>query len=130
MRGRVARRVAVVLLAAPLIGLAGCAEEAPSDASREDFCAAFNSLADASTGEDFRAFAERLDEAGTPGDISRDGRAGFEVVVRVARSLESDASLEELQDPNVSDREEQQAQAFLEYGSETCTSLDDESGAL
>lgn len=124
------RRRAPLLCAAVLL-MASCSdEEPPSDASEEKFCTVFNSLSEADTGEDFQRFATRLREVGTPAGISNDGRAGFEVVIRVASSLDSDASLEELEDPDVSGSEAQHAQEFLEYGSETCASLDEESGAL
>ena len=111
-------------------GLAGCSEDAPTNASTDDFCGVYTSVKDARTGEDFQRFADDLEEVGTPSDISEDGRSGFTVMVRVGRSLEPDATLDELVDPDVSDREAQQLQAFFEYASETCESLDDATGAL
>ncbi len=114
------RAVAVALLAA-LPALAACSGEgAPTDASQEEFCSAYNLLADASNGADFRRLAEQLRATGTPADISEDGRAGFDVVVRVAGGLDEDASLEELEDPNVSSQEVRQAREFLDYGATTC----------
>lgn len=128
---RVGRPLAA-LTAALVMGpaLAACAEEAPTDAAPEDFCGAFRILADADSGADFREFGQQLERVGTPSDITNDGRAGFEVVVRVAQTLDEDATLEELEDPNVSSREAQQATEFLDYGSTTCRALDREAGGI
>lgn len=128
----VTRRLAA-LAAAVVVGpaLVACAEEGPpTDAAPENFCDAFRVLAGADSGADFREFAQQLDRVGTPADITADGREGFEVVVRVASSLEEDATLEELEDPNVSSREAAQAEEFLDYGSTTCRGLDRAAGGL
>lgn len=123
MRRRATRGLRALLLA-PLLGLGGCAEdEAPTDASAQDFCSIFETRAEAQTGQDFRRFGQDLEQVGTPADISDDGREGFTVVVRVARSLDADATREELEDPDVTDTEEAQARTFLDYGNEKCGAL-------
>ncbi len=124
------RRALPALLVTPLLAVAGCSEQAPTDASVEEFCQEWGELSDARTGGAFGRVAESLRGVGTPGGISGDTRDGFEVFLRVASSLDEDATLDELVDPAVSNAEARDLKVFIDYASETCTALDEEAGEL
>ncbi|WP_435768975.1 hypothetical protein [Nocardioides sp. SYSU DS0651] len=121
------------------LSLTACGGGAPTDASKEDFCAVVDS---ASTDEEFgEAFAdedydkiaellqeqaEEVEEVGTPEDIPDDAREGFEITVEAAKEVSGDdiekAFKEE--DENLglefSDDEQKKVEAYDEYETETC----------
>lgn len=94
------KRPALALGAAALmtVSLAACggsdASGAPKDASKADFCDAWNSGDDAFEGigdDDYSGaadamhkMADKLKDVGTPSDIPSDAREGFEVLVKAA----------------------------------------------
>ncbi len=127
---------AAVLLAFSLTACGG----APTDASSEDFCDAFNSNAEIFADIDpegdpadqagdvtdaYKEFADKLDEVGTPENISDDARDGFEVFVEELGGLDEDDVEEYLKDPSkeiaeVSEDDEKKVDEFTEYASKEC----------
>ena len=115
-------RVAVALATALLLG--GCGSgDAPQDASEEEFCDAFNALTE--VGGDFDAtrdaFAD-LEVVGTPDDFEADDRAGFELLVELAREADSEEDAERLAD-DLGAEEAGQVSGFLFKAAATCTDL-------
>ena len=108
------------------------AADAPSDASMEDFCEAFNGLVDevlAKAGTDpsamvraVKEWAADIGEVGTPADMPDDARRGFELFVEHAADLDEDAGLEDLQNlgSDLSDEDQDDGQAFTEWTQENC----------
>jgi len=121
---------AAVLLAFSLSACGG----APTDASKDDFCEALNdeSVFEDADASDVGAYidalkeqGENLEEVGTPDDISDDGREGFEIYIDAVKDLDADdfESLDDLDsiEDDYSDEENDQVDAFFEYGSDNCT---------
>ncbi|HET9419890.1 MAG TPA: hypothetical protein VFO49_02050 [Nocardioides sp.] len=127
---------AAVLLAFSLTACGG----APSDASTEDFCDAFNSSADIFADIDpeadpadqagdvtdgYKEFADKLEEVGTPENISDDAREGFEIFVEELGDLNEDDVEKYLEDPSediaeVSEDDEKKVDEFTEYAAKEC----------
>lgn len=114
-----------------MLGLAACGGgstdvDAPTDASVEDFCGAYVSLftegdVEAIKGEDITSWGEELEQVGTPEELSEDERAGFEILVSFAGDVDADADLADIEDPDVSDDEQEQLDAFISYTATACT---------
>lgn len=115
MRARVGPGLLVLVLAA---GCGGAA--APTDAAVGDFCAVWDRLADAGTGEDLRAFGAGLEQVGTPRGIPDDAREGFEVVLRTVGDLDPDDDLDDIASEGLSEADLDDAREFLGYGRRTC----------
>ena len=133
------------LLAASLVLVAGSAvacggggaDGAPADASEKEFCDGYSSLftdmvpsEGATEGPDeaamlksFKDWGNRMEEIGTPEDISDDARAGFELTVDQIDELEAkdldDEGLEKLDD-DLSKDETKQVDEFTTYLNDTC----------
>ena len=127
---------AAVLLAFSLTACGG----APTDASTEDFCEAYNSSAEifadidpegdpseqaGDATEAYKEYAEKLEEVGTPENISDDARDGFETLVDELGDLDEDDVEKFLEDPSseiaqVSEEDEKKVDEFTEYASEEC----------
>lgn len=119
---------AAVLLALSLSACGG----APTDASQDDFCEAYNdnALNGDIAEDDFDAQAEalndysdKLEETGTPEDISDEARNGFEVVVEAfgdisSDDLDGDDTQKALEDKYADDQDD--VEAFFEYANEQC----------
>lgn len=106
---------------------------APTDASTEDFCGTFEDFydevrelgADAKDEDVVKALkgiGEKLDEVGTPEDISDDAREGFELTVEAIDGLEDDASQEDIAklEDEFSEDETKKTDAFDDYLAKTC----------
>lgn len=126
------------LLAASLVLVAGtavgCGGGAPTDASTDDFCKTFEEMQQetADLGEDaestdivkaLKDLGKKMEDVGTPDDISEDARKGFETFVDAIKGLPDDATEKQLDevDKDFSDAEEKQFEAFQEYVGKTCT---------
>ncbi len=116
----VAAASASMLLALALSACGGGGSGAPEDASTEEFCEAYLEIGTLEDGADIKAYADNLGEVGTPEDIGEDERAGFEVFIEAASDVEDDASLEDIEEPDVSEEENADAEAFIAYASEAC----------
>lgn len=108
-------------------GSGGGASGAPTDASADDFCAAFIGVFTGDggdtasiTGADINDWGEALADTGTPDDITDDARAGFEIITEYASEVDSNADIGDIEDPDVSGDEQDQVDAFLEYAGTTC----------
>ncbi len=121
--------------------LAACGG-APTDASSEDFCEAYNGQTKAleaidpegspeSQAEDLvdalKDYAEKLEEVGTPENISDEAREGFEITVEELGDLDAGDVQKAIEDQSgefaeVSKDDEEKAAAFDEYASKECGS--------
>ena len=130
-----------VLLVGAVTSACGEGGGAPSDASKDGFCEAANSLMSDLLPEDLstpelpsdedmaravKDWGSRMEEVGTPDDIPDDARKGFETVVEQAREIDAaDFSIEKLEEleqggADASKEVEEQADAFGDYLTETC----------
>jgi hypothetical protein len=125
-----------VLLAFSLTACGGGASDAPDDASKDDFCKAYNATSD--LGDDASAEdqveeaqdqAEKIIDVGTPEGISDDEREGFEFFVDAVKDINEDdvekftkaESEDEFKDAiGASDDDFKKVTAFLQYAVETC----------
>jgi hypothetical protein len=145
VRARLTLTGAVLLVGAVTSACGGGG--APSDANKDGFCEAANSLMSDLVPEDMstpelpsdedmaqavKDWGSRMEEVGTPEDIPDDARKGFEAVVDQAKEIDAaDFSMENLEDleqggADASKEVEEQADAFGDYLAETCGNpLDD-----
>ena len=127
-------------LALALTAVTGCSDDsedgaagAPTDASVEDFCGNFTNFAeelgeagaDADTATVIKAIkgvADDMVATGTPEDIPDDAREGWEVSMDAIEGIDDDATEEEFQnlDEDFSESDQEKADAFDDYLSETC----------
>ncbi len=112
---------------------------APSDASVDDFCAAYSSLFSGGMGDidhrasereqtaamtdAVRAWAAQLEEVGTPDDMPDEAREGFDVIVHAADELSAEGvqNLADVDD-DFTDDETAATQAFEAYATLSCPS--------
>lgn len=102
---------------------AACGGSAPTDASKEDFCEAYGAIDDInedSTGEDLQDYAKDLEDVGTPDDMSDEERDGFKVYVDTLKDVDGDKKVTDLDEPELSDEEDKQGEAFTEYAADKC----------
>jgi len=91
-------RIALLAAGALLVGTTATACGGPpedastKDASTKDFCAALQAAPtdDKPSQDDIDAWADELNDTGTPDDISDDARNGFEVLVDALKDLDVD----------------------------------------
>jgi hypothetical protein len=108
----------------------------PTTASKEDFCANFQSLAEdlgqldpkADPSSAVKTLKDAVDEmrsTGTPEDIPDDARHGLEVTLDALGGLPDDASAEDISGlaDTLSDDEQKDADAFDSYLEDECGSL-------
>jgi hypothetical protein len=130
------------LLAASLVlvggSAAGCAggsaSGAPTDASEADYCATYQSLftkmstktdaTDKQIVAEIKDWAERMQKTGTPKDIPKDARAGFETTISLIDDLDDDAKPDDFEkiDEDLSETETTQVDTFDTYTTDTCGS--------
>lgn len=128
---RIKRPAAAVGAAALLaFSLTACGGS-PDDASKEDFCEAYSSQSDDSfntedpdkAAEALNDYADKLDEVGTPDDISDDARHGFEVIVDAFGDVDGDDLKDEDAQKALEDKykdDEDDVNAFFEYATKKC----------
>lgn len=75
---------AAVLLSFSLAACGGDGADAPTDASKDDFCEIFNADGDA----DYDQVVDDLKDVGTPEDIDGEAREGFEILIDKSGDLE------------------------------------------
>ena len=146
-RTRLTIGCAALLVGAVTSACGGGSDGAPTDASKEDFCATQSDLfknlmptdmsnPEVPSGEAmakaFKGWATDLEEVGTPEDISDDARAGFEALIEQVGDINPDDftidKLEELSKggTDASKATEKEATAFADYLTKTCGNpLDD-----
>lgn len=97
---------------------------APTDASTAEFCKAYVSVFGGDltsiTGKTIKDWGKTMADTGTPKDISEDERAGFEIFVKFAKSVDENASIDDIEDPKVSKDEQKQVDAFVAYTTKNC----------
>ncbi|WP_134765749.1 hypothetical protein [Nocardioides sp. 1609] len=137
MKRRIAAVGAPVLLALSLTACGG-GSDAPTDASKEDFCGLINSepgsdVDPEASPEDqakdvtdqFKQLAEDLEETGTPEDIPDDAREGFEIIVEEFQDLDADDVQKALEGDSddiakVSDDDKEKVDKFDEWSVDYC----------
>ena len=121
--------VAALVLAGATLTACGGGVDAPTDASKDDFCGVAGGTSVLEyfdeENQEFNAkeYGDALAEVGTPDDISDDEREGFEIAVRELRDAGdglSESDLDDLDDDEISDDENDKVDAFGDYTSETC----------
>lgn len=113
----------LVLAGSSLTACGGGGDDAPTDASKEDFCDAFLAgpfLEEAPTGKDFKAWGDKMEKVGTPKGISKSERNGFVVLLDAIDDLDDSDKAEDINDVKVSDEDDADAEAFFTYAGETC----------
>ena len=104
--------------------LAGCGD-APEDASKKDFCDAFEKLG--KSGNDFDkskdAFKD-LEDTGTPDDIPADARKGFELILDIADKADSSKDAEKRVE-DLSKDDQKKVEAFSTYTVKKCLDMSD-----
>ena len=112
----------------------GGADGAPTDASEKDYCAGYQSLFSdmssmANAGDKeiiakIKDWAATMQETGTPKDIPKDARAGFETTLSLIDELDDDAQEKDFEkiDEDLSEEETSQVDAFDSYTTDTCGS--------
>ncbi|SEB96205.1 hypothetical protein SAMN04489844_1407 [Nocardioides exalbidus] len=117
---------------------------APTDASKDEFCSTYSDLftdlmgdmtevpSDEQMATAVKDWAQKLEDVGTPEDISDDARAGFDSLVEQANSIDAeDFSIDKLDElakggEGASEAVQKQATAFADYLTDTCGNpLDD-----
>ena len=152
---RISSRTRLTVTAAALLvgaatsacGGGGSGGGAPTDASEKEFCQTQTSLledlmpadmtnpelpSDEKMATAVQDWARKVEDVGTPKDISDDARKGFEAIVEQANKVDaSDFSIEKLEEleaggKDASAEARKQADAFEKYLTETCGNpLDD-----
>ena len=141
-RTRLAVSSAVLLVGAATSACGGGAGGgAPTDASEKDFCATQTSLledllpddmanpqlpSDQEMAKAVKDWGKKIEEVGTPENISDEARKGFERVVEMANDINpEDFSIEKLEELEAGGKEasaeaKKQADAFEKYLTDTC----------
>ena len=142
-RTRLTASTAVLLIgaAASACGGGGAGGGAPTDASEKEFCQTQSSLledlmpadmtnpelpSDEQMATAVKDWAKKIEDVGTPEDISDDARKGFEAIVEQANEIDaSDFSIEKLEQleaggKDASAEAKKQADAFEKYLTDTC----------
>jgi hypothetical protein len=125
---------AALLIALPLGALAGCGDDdGGSDdqesgrrtaASTEDFCRAITDFAAAAQSDDWptlRKAADELEDAGLPEDAPEDVGQGYDLILEVVRTYDSNDEVEK----NITDAQDGQVEALLTYTDGTCGAPDE-----
>ena len=105
--------------------LAGCGDDAPDNASKKDFCDAFEAVGNA--GDDFDKGKERLQDlkdTGTPEDIPDDAREGFDILLDVVDDADTTDDLDKAAG-DLSKDDTKKVEAFTTYTIKKCTDLGD-----
>lgn len=117
----------------------GSGSGAPESASKDDFCSAQQSLftsldlgdgtelpSEKELADAMHTWADKIEEVGTPENISDDARKGFEETVKAAHDVsEADLKSPDLDslEADMSDEAKKQVEAFSSYVNDTCGSM-------
>lgn len=99
--------------------LGGCGGGIPTDASVKDFCAAGERFSEATKFDEGTKAAERLRDTGTPEDVPKDARAGFEEVVSLVTGSKDTKDLQKRYE-KLTDAQEKSVEALDAYIEKTC----------
>lgn len=129
----------VVLLVGAATAACGGGSGAPESASKDDFCTAQTSLftsldlgdgtelpSEKDLADAMHTWADKIEEVGTPENISDDARKGFEETVKAAHDVsEADLKSPDLDslEADMSDEAKKQVEAFTTYVNDTCGSM-------
>ena len=111
----------------------GGGSSAPDNASKEDFCAAFNGfyakvVAKATSGDSaamvtaLKEWAADIEDVGTPSEMPDDARHGFELFVEQAKDIDENATLDDLKNigDDLSEADRKDGQAFSSWTTDNC----------
>ena len=121
--------VAALVLAGASLTACGGGVDAPTDASKDDFCGVAGGTAVLEyfdeENQEFNAkeYGDALADVGTPDDISDEAREGFEIAVKELRDAGdglSEDDLNDLDDDKISEDDNDKVDAFGDYVSSTC----------
>lgn len=113
----------------------GSAKDAPST---KDFCGALKGFKDdfaaADPTKDLKAYiktlkdaADKLENVGTPDDMTADAKAGFDITIKKITDLDDSSTLDDLAGiGDVSDADQKKLDALDDYIAKTCPELSDE----
>jgi hypothetical protein len=140
--------VRLALVAASLVlvagGVAGCGGDDDDSGggagapSTEEFCGALKAFQDDFSGADpskdleayiqtLKKAADKLDDVGTPKDMTSDAQDGFDLTVEKITDLSDSSTLDDLADiGDVSDEDQKKLDALDEYIAKTCPDLSGE----
>lgn len=99
------------------------AETTAAPAEAGSFCEALMATGTLEDGEDVAALREDLASTGLPEEAGADAAAGLEVYLDLLGRVEEDATAEDLaamQDPKLSQEEQAQVDAMVQYATTTC----------
>jgi hypothetical protein len=122
-----------VLAGAGLVLVAGMTTAcggSPDDASKDDFCKAIHDVPIADDGkvkqDDWDDWLDKINDTGTPEDISNDERDGFETSIDVLGDLDVEEDSEDISkaieeaEDDLDDDEKKNVEKFDDYVNETC----------
>ena len=117
-------------------GIGGIGKDAPSTA---DFCGALkdfqNDVGDADPNKDLKGYikalkdaAQKLEDVGTPDNMSDDAKNGFNLTIKTIKGLADDATLDDLAKiGDVSDQDRKKINALDDYIAKECPDLSGDS---
>jgi hypothetical protein len=142
IRTRLTLSSAILLVGAVTTACGGSGGGAPADASKDDFCTAQSSLftdldldftdpdaalpSEKEMADAMHSWADKMDEVGTPENISDEARDGFEETVKAAGDIsEADLKSPDLDalESNMSEEAQKKVEAFTTYVNDTCGSM-------
>lgn len=114
------RRLALVGASLALLGgMTAACGGSPDDASKDDFCKAYEKI-DGESFDDVKDAAEELGDVGTPKEIEGDARDGFEKMLDIVDDADNEDDATEAIDDLDSD-DTKKIRAFTEKASEVCS---------
>ena len=111
----------LALMAGGLTACGGSGDDAPGDASSEDFCGSFAKVS--RSGDDFDktkdAFQD-LKDTGTPDNMPDDAREGFEILTDIATNADSEKDATKKAE-DLSADDEKKVTKFIAYTAKECS---------
>ncbi|WP_374454148.1 hypothetical protein [Nocardioides sp.] len=142
IRTRLTVTSAALLVGAATAACGGSGGGAPADASKDDFCTTQSSLftdldldftdpdaalpSEKEMADAMHSWAEKMEEVGTPENISDEAREGFEETVKAAKGIsEADLKSPDLNalENDMSEEAQKKVEAFTTYVNDTCGSM-------
>ena len=141
-RARLTLTSAVLLVGAVTTACGGSGGGAPADASKDEFCKAQSSLftdldldfsdpdaklpSEKEMADAMHSWADKMEEVGTPENISDEARDGFEETIKAAQDIsEADLKSPDLNalENDMSEDAQKKVEAFTTYVNDTCGSM-------
>ncbi len=142
IRARLTVTSAVLVVGAVTAACGGSGGGAPADASKDEFCTTQSSLfadldldvsdpeaelpSEKEMADAMHSWAEKMEDVGTPENISDEAREGFEETIKAAQDVtEDDLKSPDLNalENDMSEEAQKQVEAFTTYVNDTCGSM-------